>query len=50
MEKRVTHYDLTQVQSMVAKRGVDVFTRKDMMGMDSMALTPAQGLQCYPFV
>ncbi len=45
MEKRVAHYDLAQVQSIVAKRGVDAFTRTALMGMDAMALTQAQGLQ-----
>ena len=45
MEKRVAHYDLAQVQSIVAKCGVDAFTRTALMGMDAMALTQAQGLQ-----
>ncbi len=45
MEKRVAHYDLAQVQSIVTKRGVDAFTRTALMGMDDMALTQAQGLQ-----
>ena len=45
MEKRVAHYDLAQVQSIVTKRGVDAFTRTALMGMDDMALSQAQGLQ-----
>ena len=45
MEKRVAHYDLAHVQSIVTKRGVDTFTRTALMGMDAMALTQAEGLQ-----
>ena len=45
MEKRVAHYELTAVKSIIAKRGVDAFTRTALIGLDAMALTQTEGLQ-----
>ncbi|MDP2810221.1 MAG: type II toxin-antitoxin system MqsR family toxin [Rhodocyclaceae bacterium] len=44
MEKRIAHYDLNAIKSMVAQRGVDAFTEAALRGIDAMGLTEAEGL------
>ena len=45
VEKRTAHYDLTEIQATVSKRGIDSFTKTALLGIDAIGLTQAQGLQ-----
>lgn len=43
MEKRVAHYNLNEIQSIVAQEGVRVFTATARQGLESMGLTRREG-------
>lgn len=44
MEKRVAHYNLDAAKATVVQRGVDVFTKTALRGLDGMGLSEADGL------
>lgn len=45
MEKRVAHYNLNEIQSIVAQAGIRVFTATARQGLENMGLTAAQGVE-----
>lgn len=44
MEKRTAHYQLIDAQAVVARHGIDAFTRTAQQGADAMGLTAAQAV------
>lgn len=44
MEKRTAHYTLVDLQAIVARNGIDAFTRTAQMGADAMGLSAAEAI------
>lgn len=44
MEKRTPHHKLSDIQALVAVRGIDCFTRSALHGAIEMGLRPAQAM------
>ncbi len=44
MEKHTAHYPLHEIQAVVARRGIDVFTRTAQTGLDAMGLKAAEAV------